>query len=113
MTVLKSLFFCVDFVDPLCIVHLCVDLSLSAEVRVDASEVGGAPHLVGVELVGAPELVPVARARIVHAVEQRVPRLEAKLAIEVVTMSISHEVEAIVRQTHIYYLIYYITSRER
>ncbi len=96
MPVLECLLVDVDLLDPVGVVHLRIDLALSAYIGVDASEVGGAPHLVGVELVWAPELVPVPRARIVHAVKQRVSRLETKLAVEIVPVSIAHKVEPIV-----------------
>ena len=62
----------------------------------NAPEVRRAPHLVGVELVGAPELITIASGGIVDTVKERISSLEAKLAVEVVPVRVAHKVEAIV-----------------
>lgn len=69
----------------------------------DAAEVGGAPHLVGVELVGAAVLVAGADVRVIDALEEGVTGLEAKLAVEVVAVLVSHHGEAVVVQAHYYF----------
>lgn len=88
----------VDLFDPLGIVDLRVDLLLAAALRLDPAEIGRAPHLVGVELVGA--LVLVAIGVRVHAVVEGVSRLETQFPIEVVPVEVSHEEEAITRLVH-------------
>ena len=93
---LESLLINVHALNEIVSIELSVDLLLASLRGVDASEVGGTPHLVGVELVGAAVLVAVASRRIVYAVEEGVTRLEAELAVEVVPMEIAHEEEAVV-----------------
>ena len=78
MALLKCLFVNVDLLEPLAIsIDLLVDLGLPAALAVAAAELWGAPHLVGVELVGAAELVSVTSCLVVNAVKQRVACLEA------------------------------------
>lgn len=101
MTLLGSLFVNVHLLDPLSIIHVLINLALSTQVGVNASEVGRAPHFVGIELVGASKLISISSGRIVYTVEEGISCLEAELAIEVVTMGVPHEVEAIVCKTHL------------
>ncbi len=94
----NDLFLPVDPVHTLLLVHHLFHLLYSALVGVDASEVRGAPHLVGVELVGAAELVAV--VLLVHAVKELVLRLEAELAVELVGVEVAQQVELVVTQIH-------------
>ncbi len=93
-----GLFLSVDPVHTLLIVHHLFYLLYSAFMGVDASEVRRAPHLVGVELVGAAELVAV--VLLVHAVEELVLGLEAELAVELVGVEVAQKVELVVTQIH-------------
>ncbi|MFN9908563.1 MAG: hypothetical protein ACK56F_20945 [bacterium] len=94
MLVRGRLLLSVDAGDPLRVVELGVGLLLEAHLRVHATEVDRAPHFVRVELVRAPVLVAI--ARLVHALEQGVPRLEAQLPVEYVPVRIPHQEEPVV-----------------
>ena len=78
MTALESLLILVDLVDPLGIgVELLIDLVLASHVRVNAAEVCRAPHLIGVELVGAAVLIASTCVGIVDAIEEGIACLKA------------------------------------
>ena len=98
----------VDAFNPVRIVELRIDLILSSVLRMNASEIRGAPHLIGVELIGAFVLVPIAGWRIINAIEEAVTGLETKLAVELGTMEVSHKEEPVVSETHFLVFLYII-----
>ena len=75
----RCLFISINLVDPLLCIDHSIHLLLFPLVRVHLSEIDWAPHLISVDLVRAPELVPV--VSLVHALEEGVARLETELAV--------------------------------
>ena len=68
-----------------------------ALLRVHAAELCGAPHLVGVELVGAAQFVAVGLG--VHAVSKSVARLEAEFLVPTRLLRIAHREQFDVRNS--------------
>ena len=81
----------VDRVDPLAIVHLLVSLVHITLVRVNASELGGAPHLVSVELVRASQLVAVGLT--INTVVEGVTSFKAQFLVPALLLVVSHSEE--------------------
>lgn len=97
MSGLDGLLVDVDALDPVLVVHLRVEAVLPALLRVESPEVDGTPHLVRVQLVGAPVFVPVSHIRVVHAIEQGVARLETEFSVKIVPVGVPQQRKAIVR----------------
>ena len=72
----------IDLVNELLIVHLLIEVCLSLLDGVHPSEVIWAPHLVGIQLIRAAELVSIFSA--IYASHQGVLRLEAQLLVPTV-----------------------------
>ena len=111
MAALKFLLAEVDLLEPLGIIDLRVDLLLATAIRMHSADIGRAPHLVGVELIGS--LVLMAIGVRVHTVVEGVSGLEAKFPGEVVPVEVSHEEEAITRlvQFSLFIIVYSAHSK--
>lgn len=79
-------------------VHVLLSDLLSSDLRVNGSEVGRAPHLVGVQLVGAPELVAV--FLLVHAVKEGVAGFETQFLVPGVGVGTTQHKQSVVCQFH-------------
>jgi len=63
-----------------------------------SSELGWAPHLIGVELVGAPEFVAVLSP--LNAVIELFFSLEAEFPVPLVALEVAHHVHSLVTDVH-------------
>jgi len=91
---LDCLFVLVDPSDSLWVVNLLVQLLEPSLVGVHSPEVRRAPHLIGVKLVRASELIAIFLR--VHAVKKTVPCLETEFSVELISMEVSDQVKFIV-----------------
>ena len=111
MAALEFLLTEIHLLDPLGIIDLRIDLLLATAIRLHPADIGRAPHLVGIELIGL--LVLMAIDVRVQKVVEGVSGLEAKFPGEVLLVEVSHEEEAIARlvQFSLFIIVYSAHSK--
>lgn len=98
MATFHSLFVDVNPIYPFLIIHFRVNEVFPPHLRVDSAEISRTPHLIGVELIRAAELISISSAFIIYTVVKGVTCLEANLSVEIIPVEITDEGKFVVRQ---------------